>query len=147
MKRILLILLALPILCNGQEDSSFKRIPEAGINAERLAFVTGLSDRILTAQQGGGYYLLSEQEADLAMRAGLSESIQKQSYAQLSHAFGEYHGLIFDELLMPTEGTAYEIYRFRGQFGERGAGVEIRAVLNPDGKLTRFYYKPWKNRL
>ncbi len=147
MKKLLLFLLTLPILGQGQSATTYERIPDSQINPHRLAFVTRLADHILSAQQGGGYYQLSQREADVAMRNGLSESIQKQAYAQLSQTFGEYRGLVFDEMLVPKEGTAYEIYRFRGQFGENGAGVEIRAVLNPEGKLAGFYYKPWKQRL
>lgn len=147
MKRLLFLLLAFPVLGLGQTETPYERIPDAEINPQRLAFVTGLTDRILLAQQGGGYYRLSEQEADVAMQNGLTEAIQKQAYAQLKNTFGEYRGLVFDEMLMPNEGTSYEIYRFRGQFGANGSGVEIRAVLNPEGKLAGFYYKPWKNRL
>jgi hypothetical protein len=148
MKKYLLLFLGfLPFVCLSQAETQYERIPAADINPQRLAFVSNLADRILTAQQGGGYYMLTAQEADVAMRTGLTEAVQKQAYAQLKRSFGEYQGLIFDELLLPTEGTAFEIYRFRGQFGANGSGVEIRAVLNPEGKLAGFYYKPWQNRL
>ena len=147
MKQLLLLLLLTPFFGMTQEVIAYEQVPEAQIDRQRLAFVTSLSDRILSAQQGGGFYQLSEQEADVAMRTGLSEAVQKQAYSQLSRSFGDYHGLIFDELQMPTEGTPYEIYRFRGQFGANGTGVEIRSVLNPEGKLAGFYYKPWQNRL
>ncbi len=147
MKRILLLLLIVPVLCLSQAQTPYEKILESEINEQRLSFVAELSDRILTAQQGGGYYQLSEQEADVAMRNGLTESVQKQAYSQLNRSFGEYKGLIFDELLIPIEGTAYEIYRFRAQFGSSATGVEIRAVLNPEGKLSGFYYKPWRERL
>ncbi len=147
MKKLLLLLLAMPMLGIGQAEQNFERIPDAEINPQRLAFVSSLTDRILLAQQGGGFYRLSAQEADVAMQNGLTEAIQKQAYAQLKGTFGEYQGLVFDEMLIPREGTSYEIYRFRGQFGSSGTGVEIRAVLNPEGKLSGFYYKPWNDRL
>lgn len=147
MKKLILFLLVTPIFGISQADQAFERIPEAEINPARLGFVSSLTDRILLAQQGGGYYRLSGQEADVAMQTGLSEAVQKQAYAQLKRSFGEYQGLVFDEMLISREGTAYEIYRFRGQFGANGSGVEIRAVLNPEGKLAGFYYKPWKDRL
>lgn len=147
MKHILLFLIVAPFSCAGQATTAYERVPEGRINPQRLAFVTALSDRILMAQQEGGYYQLSDREADAAMLGGLSESVQKQAYEQISSAFGEYRGLLFEELLMPTEGTLYEIYRFRGQFGTSGSGIEVRSVLNPEGKLAGFYFKPWKNRL
>jgi hypothetical protein len=147
MKQLLLLLLLTPFFGLAQDVTAYEQVPETQIDRQRLAFVTSLSDRILTAQQGGGFYQLSEQEADAAIRSGLSEAVQKQAYSQLSRSFGEYRGLVFDELLMPTEGTPYEIYRFRGKFGANGTGVEIRSVLNPEGKLAGFYYKPWKARL
>lgn len=149
MRELILIFLLVGTLqpIAGQDSISYERVPVSRINPIRLEFVTSLSDRILTAQQGGGYYRFSEQEADVAIRSGMSEAVQKQAYAQLKRSFGEYRGLIFDEMLMPTEGTAYEIYRFRAQFGPNGRGVEIRAVLNPEGKLTLFSYTPWKRQL
>lgn len=147
MKYILLLFFIAPLCCFGQDAPEYERVPEGHINPQRLAFVTNLSDRILVAQQGGGYYQLSDREADVAMRSGLSESVQRQAYEQISSAFGEYRGLAFEEMLVPTEGTAYEIYRFRGQFGASGSGIEVRSVLNPEGKLAGFYFKPWKNRL
>ena len=147
MRHILLLLFIAPILCSGQEAPLYERVPEGKINPQRLAFVTSLSDRILVAQQGGGYYQLTAMEADAAMRSGLTESVQRQAYEQISSSLGEYRGLAFEEMLVSTEGTAYEIYRFRGQFGASGSGIEVRSVLNPEGKLAGFYFKPWKNKL
>jgi hypothetical protein len=147
MKKIVFLFVLLTGNVFAQEATGFERIADAGINPQRLDFVTSLSDRILKAQQGGGYYQLSEQEADVAMRSGLNEAVQKQAYSQLSRSFGEYTGLVFDELLVPVDGAFYEVYRFRGQFGANGSGIEIRAILNPEGKLAGFYYKPWKNQL
>ena len=147
MKQLLFLFVLCPLLGLSQEAIQYRRIPDAQVDQQRLAFVTSLSDRILTAQQGGGYYRLSEQEADVAMRNGLSESVQKMAYEQISSAFGQYQGLVFEQLLVPDKGTAYEIYRFRGQFGNNGSGIVIRSVLNPEGKLAGFYFKPWKGRL
>jgi hypothetical protein len=147
MKYIILFLLITPLSGFGQDTPLYERVPAGDINPQRLAFVTSLSDRILIAQQGGGYYQLTDREADVAMRSGLTESVQRQAYEQISSAFGEYRGLAFEEMLVPTEGTAYEIYRFRGQFGASGSGIEVRSVLNPEGKLAGFYFKPWKNKL
>lgn len=147
MRYVLLLIFLLPLQSPGQEEAPYERVPEGRIDQQRLAFVTALSDRILMAQQGGGYYQLSAREADAAMQAGLSESVQRQAYEQISRSFGEYRGLVFEQLLVPREGTAYEIYRFRGQFGNSGSGIEVRSVLNPEGKLAGFYFKPWKNQL
>lgn len=147
MKLYAYLLLIIPLVVSAQSDNPYERVSETEINAQRLAFVSSLTDRILTAQQGGGYYRLSEQEADVVMRNGLTEGVQKQAYSQLKRSFGEYKGIVFDELLIPHEGTAYEIYRFRGQFGANSTGVEIRAVINPEGKLAGFYCKPWRQRL
>lgn len=149
MRKLLLFILLVSTLhpVTGQDSISYERVPVSRIDPVRLEFVTSLSDRILMAQQGGGFYRFSDQEADIAVRSGMNEAVQKQAYAQLKRSFGEYRGLIFDEMLVPTEGTAYEIYRFRAQFGPNGQGVEIRSVLNPEGKLTLFSYKPWNRQL
>jgi hypothetical protein len=48
--------------------------------------------------------------------------------------------------MKPTDGTLFEIYRFRGKFNP-GAEVEVRTVLDADGKLAGFFVKPWHDAM
>ena len=48
--------------------------------------------------------------------------------------------------MISTQGPHYEIYRFKGNF-DLNADVEIRTVLDAEGKLAGFFVKPWKDSL
>lgn len=127
-------------------QSKFVKIEDNNINKERLGFATDLSKKILSAMKGGGFYDFSDAEASPKMKSALNESLQKQSYQQIKSAFGDYQDLTFDHQMKPTDGTLFEIYRFRGKFNP-GPEVEVRTVLDADGKLAGFFVKPWHDAL
>lgn len=87
---------------------------------------------------------MTEEEATPKMAEVLTESIQKSSYQQIKSAFGEYQGIGFHEMTKPTDGSLYEIYRFKGQFNQ-GANVEVRTVLDASGRLAGFFVRPWQD--
>ncbi|MEP3838339.1 MAG: hypothetical protein ABJM36_11860 [Algibacter sp.] len=111
-----------------------------------VEFVKNLSDKILRAQRDGGYYKLSETEASLKMVTGLNETLQKSSYAKIKNIFGNYKGLELHSIEEIKKTQAYKIYRFKGDF-ELGSEVEIRSVLDSEGKLAGFFIIPWKDKL
>lgn len=80
------------------------------------------------------------------MIAGLNESVQKESYNQIEDIFGAYNSLKFYSIEEVVEGKTYKVYRFKGDF-EFGLPVEVRSVINSEGKLAGFFVKPWKNKL
>ncbi len=61
--------------------------------------------------------------------------------------FGDYQDLKFESLkIYPKNGESFDIYRFKGAF-EKNKEVEVRAVLNKQGKLSGFFIKPWNDNL
>ena len=124
----------------------FTRVDDDKIDGKRLEFATELSNKILSVQRDGGFYNLSGLEATAEMQSAFDESLQKKSYQQIKSAFGDYQNLKFSQLMKPTDGTLYEVYRFKGNFNP-GADVEIRTVLDADGKLAGFFVKPWRETL
>ena len=133
-------------LASCQSDSKYIRVDDAEINKTNLDFATTISKKMLLAQKEGGFYALTEKEATEKMVAGLNESLQKQSYQQIKSAFGEFQDIRFNQLMKPTDGTLFEIYRFKGKFNP-DAEVEVRTVLDANGKLAGFFVKPWKETL
>lgn len=145
-KIILLLVIVILGFTSCQNKTSEKKNNTSSTNNERVEFAKNLSHKILTAQKSGQFYKLSEEEASLRMINGLSERLQKASYKQIKNLFGDYKSLKFESLVEIIEAEKYEIYRFKGEF-EANSNVEIRAVLNTEGKLSGFFVKPWKDTL
>lgn len=131
--------------CNAQQE--FKKVEDSEIDNNRLDFATSITHNILLAQKNGGYYNLKKEEAIEAMVTGLDEKLQKDTYAQISGLFGEYQIIEFDHLMKSVGEPIYEIYRFKGKFEKPEANVEVRAVLDSNGKLAGFFIKPWQEEL
>jgi len=132
------------VSCQSQTD--FVKVDKSKVDKEQFELVKNLTDQILTEQKNGGYYSLSDNEATVQMIEGLSESVQKESYVTIKNLFGDYQGLSFESLMESTDENKYKIYRFKGNF-ETSSDVEVRAVLNKEGKLAGFYIKPWNEKL
>jgi len=142
----LTIALFFTVVASCQSDPKYIKVDASEIEKDRLEIALNLSKNILSAQKEGGFYELSDKEATPKMKSGLDESLQKQSYQQIKSAFGEYQDLDFDHMMKPVDGTLYEIYRFKGKFNP-DANVEVRAVLDAEGRLAGFFVKPWKDNL
>ena len=141
----LTIALLFTILQACQSEPKFVRVDDSEVDQAHLEIATELSKAMLTAQKAGGYYKLTNKEATEAMVYGLSRSLQKRSYKQIKIAFGDYRDLHFDHMMRPTDGTLFEVYRFRGEFNP-GAEVEVRTVLDANGRLAGFFVKPWRDK-
>lgn len=113
---------------------------------DQKAWAQDLSVKILSAQKEGGFYKLNSNEASLSMVNAFSESVQKKAYQQIKMLFGDYEKLKFHSVVKISTSNTYDIFRFKGLF-ESGQDVEVRVVLNTDGKLEGFFVKPWKETL
>ena len=150
MKRLLLtltIVFTTTLLTFCQQNPKFEKVDSTAIDKEKLSFVTELADKIFIAQQQGGFYSLQEPEATPEMIEGLNEKVQKQSYMQIEMLYGAYKSLEFDHLMKSKSEPVYELYRFRGHFKTEEAKVEVRAVLNAEGKLGGFFVRPWRDEI
>jgi hypothetical protein len=130
--------------CQGKSDKANKE--NVIKNVDDFAFAKSISHNILKAQREGDFYKLNEDEASTRMISGLNESVQKSAYQQIKLLFGDYKDLTFHSKEDITKGETYAIYRFKGEF-ENGLDVEIRTVINTDGKLAGFFVKPWQEAL
>lgn len=130
-----------------QSKDGFKRIESSLIDQTSLATATQMTNKIMEALKVGGYYQLSKEEATTKMMEAFTESVQRDTYETVIGAFGQYMGVDFAEMAMPTDGTLYEVYRYKGKFESESASVEIRTVLNAQGKLAGFFIIPWKDQM
>ena len=145
-KMIFLSIVTILGFTNCHNKSNSKKIDNFIPKKERIEFAENLADKILKAQKKGLFYNLSKNEANLKMINGLNQTLQKASYEQIKNLFGDYKSLKFESYVEITKTEKYEIYRFKGEF-EFNSNVEIRSVLNTDGKLAGFFVKPWKDEL
>ncbi|MEL7006743.1 MAG: helix-turn-helix domain-containing protein, partial [Bacteroidota bacterium] len=111
-----------------QSQGQFQVVETGDIDKERLAFATKIAADIIMAAKEGGYYKLSTSEAETRMIEALTEKTQRSVYEQVSGAFGQYKSMEFVQLVVPTDGTLYEVYRFKGRFENEKAEIEIRSV-------------------
>ncbi|MCR8668340.1 hypothetical protein NO995_11655 [Aestuariibaculum sp. M13] len=138
---VCLVLISMTTSCQSKTDKS----KTSEVN--RVEFAENISRKLLEAQKNGDYYKLTEEEATPTMINGLNEDLQKSSYSQIKSMFGDYQDLKFESLkIYPKNGESFDIYRFKGAF-EKNKEVEVRAVLNKQGKLSGFFIKPWNDNL
>lgn len=142
MNKVLLIVILVFIGCQNKNKNDTNSTAFNG----QIESVKGLSNNILTAQKNGDFYKLSEKEATLKMVNGLNEIVQKESYKHIKKLFGDYQGLKFESVEDVMEVETYKVYRFKGDF-ELGLDVEVRSVINAEGKLAGFFVKPWQDNL
>ncbi|MCL5127544.1 DUF3887 domain-containing protein [Algibacter sp. L4_22] len=116
------------------------------VDPDKFEFVEHLSDNILKSQKSGGFYPLSTDEASPKMISELDEKLQKETYLQIKDLLGHYESLKFHSMVIKDTNGRYEIYRFKGGF-KLGSDVEVRAVLDTNGKLAGFFVIPWKDAL
>lgn len=123
--------------CHRQSNSS---------EGKSMEFAQSISEKILNAQKNGGFYKLSNEEATDKMILGLNENLQKASYQHIKTIFGDYKSLELDTVVKLNKDKVYKIYRFRGNF-EKTDEVEVRSVLDSNGRLAGFFVIPWKENL
>jgi len=145
MRYLKLMLLLITISCASKNDK-YIVVSNENIDQEKLAFAKLISHKLLGEQSKGSYYQLTKEEATSRMVAGLNEEKQLSSYEEISGRYGHYQDLEFYQLLMPKDGTLYETYRFKGKFTSEAA-VEIRTILDGNGKLTGFFITKWRDNI
>ncbi|MGL1887598.1 MAG: hypothetical protein OCD76_13865 [Reichenbachiella sp.] len=132
---------------NNEPHLGYYKVLESKIDTHELQFATGLAENIMTTRKMGGYYPLTEEEADTKMIAAFNEIRQKQSYVQLKLDLGDFESLSFSHLMRSNDSPYYNVYRYKAQFESWKEEFEIRIVLNGAGKLDGFWTRPWKDQL
>lgn len=143
MKTFLIFLCLL--LSTGVYSQEFKQLDDAKINHQQLQFVKKFVADYFAEQAAGGYYAFSDNTATDAMSNALSASKQKTVYDQLTSAFGAFKSFSYVQTWVDNN-SHLTIYRFKGTFGTNNF-LEIRVVMNYQGKIAGFFIKPWSETL
>ena len=121
----------------------FEKVPDARVNADQRAAAERFATEVLGAWNEGKTAnvesLLSEE-----MKPGFTEKMQK-SYAEINAVeLGRFAGMEFVEVQQGVKDRLLA-YRFKGTFSRKKNFWEVRVVYDPDGKISGFWAKPWKD--
>lgn len=72
---------------------------------------------------------------------------QKPIFDQVSTQFGDFISMEYAESWMAKNLESMEIIRFKGTFDKSDKVLEIRVVVDDEGKIAGFYIKPWLDPL
>jgi len=123
----------------------FKKLDDKSIDTKQMEFSKKFANAYFSKQISGSYYQFNQDEATDDMVRLLTEEKQKQAYAQVKSGFGEFKSLAYAQTWSDIN-LKMLIYRFTGIFGDNNI-LEIRVVINPQGKIAGFFIKPWTENL
>ena len=143
MKNVFLALLL--IGCFGVNGQDFKKLDDKSIDIKEMEFSKKFANAYFSKQISGSFYQFNQDEATEDMIRLLTAEKQRQAYAQVKSGFGEFKSLAYAQTWSDSNSKMV-IYRFSGIFGD-GNKLEIRVVLNQQGKIAGFFIKPWAENL
>jgi hypothetical protein len=144
MKTVLLLGICILFSINGYSQE-FKKLDKAKVNQKQMELAKKFSDDYFAKQVAGSYYSLTDKEATAEMIKDLTAYKQKEVYDQLKSGFGDFKSLKYAQTWFDAN-THLVIYRFKGTFGNSNL-LEIRVVMNYQGKIAGFFVKPWTEKL
>lgn len=133
------------IFLNSGCSSQFDVLPESEVDPEMRAAAERIGNKIYNDCKEGRFEPLGEEASEI-MRTSFTPDKQKSSYEQIRKALGDFISMEYVETCVPKEGGQHYIFRFKGNF-EKNKNIEIRVVLNEEGKMDGFWTKPWKDKL
>ena len=143
MKNVFLALLL--IGCYSINGQDFKKLDDKSIDTKQMEFAKKFANAYFLKQISGSYYQFNTDEATDDMIRLLTAEKQKQAYTQVKSGFGEFKSLAYAQAWSDSNSKMV-IYRFTGIFGN-GNKLEIRVVLNQQGKIAGLFIKPWAENL
>ena len=139
-------LLSLCVLLSASVYSQeFKKLDNANINQQQREFAKKFATDYFAKQVTGNYYSFQNNEATDEMVKFLTAEKQKEVYAQIKSGFGDFKSLEYAQTWFDNN-THLTVYRFKGTFGDNNL-LEIRVVMNYQGKIAGFFVKPWTENL
>lgn len=141
---VVIMLFIFSILSSGC-GSKFDTFPESEVDLEMKADAERIGTTLLTAHREGRFEPLGDEASDI-MRSSYTPDQQKKSYEHLKSVIGEFESMEYVETCVPKEGQKLYVFRFKGEFS-KNKNVEVRVVINEQGKLDGFWVKPWKDKL
>lgn len=138
------LLLAFSLFALGCNKVEFEPIPEAEVNASHRTSAETLGKQILTEWGKDEYKPLGNEANDEFKKAHNSVDGQRTSDKSIEKAFGSFQSMALSQSLRTKDKKA-EVYRFKAVFDKTTDPVEVRVVLDDQGKLSGFWIKGWKD--
>jgi hypothetical protein len=143
MKTLLSMLLI--ILSLGIYGQDFKKLDEKNIDLKQKEFSKKFANDYFSKQISGSYYQFKKDEATDQIITSLTAEKQKEVNNQLKMGFGEFKSLDYAQTWFDSN-SKFVVYRFKSKFS-KSDNLEIRVVLNEQGKIAGFFIKPWVDNL
>jgi hypothetical protein len=126
-------------------SQEFKKLDNANINQQQMEFAKKFAMDYFAKQLAGSYYSFQNNEAIDEMVKLLTPEKQKEVYVQIKSGFGDFKSLEYAQTWVDNNAHL-TVYRFKGTFGNNNL-LEVRVVLNYQGKIAGFFVKPWTENL
>ena len=129
----------------GCGSLEFEPIPTGSVDPARQAKAGEFGQKMLQAWARDEYPALGA-EATADMQKSNDGDAQKKADKQLEEGIGSFKTMSFAEADR-SKPPKVEVYRFKAVFDKSDKPVEVRVVLDLDGKVSGIWVKPWKDAL
>ena len=141
---LIICLLLIPAVNTACQDLQ-KLTPEE-VQQERTEFTEEFAVSYFEAVKKGESYQFTDNAID-EIKKQLTPENQKAAYNQIKANFGDYESLEYAETWGIKTNPGIHIIRFKSLFSQTNQSLEIRVVLNEEGKIAGFWIAPWSDTL
>ncbi len=124
-----------------------RTVASAPVQSEQHHLAERLATRVLLGHEQGRFEALGPEEATGDFRRGFTEESQRRSHQTIRQLFGAFEGLDFVETRSTEDQPHLLIHRFKGRYGAASGPLEVRVVLDLEGKLAGLWIKPWQDQM
>lgn len=144
--RALALLLPLVLVGSGCGKPQLDKLAEDKVDLTKKANAEAIGTKILTAWAKDEYPLLGDEAAEEFRKAHNAPDAQKASDKSMEKQVGNFQSMTYAETWRTKDGRM-DVFRFRGSFDKSPGPLEVRVVMDAQGKITGFWIKPWKDGL
>ena len=127
-------------------SQDYEKLSNAEADAEKVEIARTFADGFYSTLKAGKVNSFRD-EVTPAMTQVLSPDKQQEIYGQILKQFGHYRSLDYAETWIMKDQPKMHIVRFKGTFEESAKKLEVRVVVNEEGKIAGFWTKPWLDPL
>ena len=124
-----------------------RSVASVPVQSDQHQLAAQLATRILQGHEEGRFEALGPEEAAEDFRRGFTAEVQRQSHQTIRQLFGVFEGLDYIETRATEDQPDLLIHRFKGRYEAASLPLEVRVVLDRDGRLTGLWIKPWQEQM
>jgi hypothetical protein len=126
--------------------SDFHRMSEGKVNRTQQESAEQVANKLLVSWREGRFNWLPD-DFSLEMIQALPPADQEKAHLSLKYLFGDFQGMKYVEAYASTSSPGLVVYRFKGRFSAANASPEIRVSVGPNGLISGFWVRHWKDEL